>query len=125
MNKKLMNMALGLGACVCLFSGELSAWERSAMSDCKQDESDCKKEAKGCTDDKGTCKKQAEQCKKDAEACKKSAQISDETSFMNALSPYSKSQFQKFSPDQKKKAMDMADGAKISPDDAVTKVMKK
>lgn len=46
----------------------------------------------------------------------------DESSFASQLSPYTHNYWRSFSPDQKKRAMDMADKNKMSPDDAVEKV---
>jgi hypothetical protein len=124
--KSKLTMAFGsLIAASCLFTNGLSAWERTAMDECKQEMNDCKDDASQCTGDRAMCKRQAEQCKKDYEMCKKEVDQTDAASFANALSiPYYKTQFTQFSDSQRKRAMDYADGNKMKPDDAVAKVMK-
>jgi len=124
-NNKFKTVALtGIIAGFVLCTNGLSAWQKSAMNDCKKEMDDCKNEASQCTDDRATCKKQAEQCKKDFEDCKKNVDQADAASFSAALTPYYGTQFQQFTADQRKKAMNYADGNKMSPDDAVSKVMK-
>ncbi len=113
MSKKIVSLALlGITASFGL-SMPLSGWQRKAMDDCKKDEKSCKKEAD---------KKDQEACKKDVEACRKNAPKKDLASFESELSRHSRSIYKKFSDDQKRKAMDYADGTKMSPDDAVGKV---
>ena len=48
----------------------------------------------------------------------------DESSFAGQLSPYTYNYWRDFNPDQRKKAMDLADKNKMSPDDAVAKVQQ-
>ncbi len=92
---------------LCLSTSGLMAWQRSAMNDCKIDK-------KSCTADSATCKAQLKECEQ-------KAPDKDEASFVFALSSYANSLFQKFSAEQKKQAMDFADGNKMAPDDAVLK----
>ena len=48
--------------------------------------------------------------------------VYDETAFQKELAPYSQRYWRDFSPDQKKRAMDLADKNKMTPDAAVEKV---
>ncbi len=56
--------------------------------------------------------------KKPIDECRKG----DASSFESSLSHYSAAKYRSFTPEQKKKAMDLADNNKMSPDDAVDKV---
>jgi hypothetical protein len=115
-NKNFMTMALlGMAAGVCFFANDLTAWQRSAMSECKQDANDCKEDA-------GDSKQAQDKCMRKSKRCEGNASGSDESSFANELSAYSKSTFMKFTTDQKKQAMDAADNNKMTPDEAVAKV---
>jgi hypothetical protein len=60
--------------------------------------------------------------RKSMDKCKREMQKNDESTFSAALSPYAKKQYQGFSSDQRRKAMDYADHNNMSPDDAVAKV---
>jgi hypothetical protein len=103
---KIVFLSMVAGAC-CLTNG-LTAWQRSAMSDCKED-------AKECT-------KSPDRCQRENEKCKHNANDKDLSSFSSELSTYSSMLFSRFTMDQKKQAMDNADKNKMSPDDAVGKV---
>jgi hypothetical protein len=61
--------------------------------------------------------------RKTMDRCKKEMMKEDEATFSSSLSPFAKKQYQGFTPEQRKKAMDYADSNKMSPDDAVAKVM--
>lgn len=124
-NVKFVNLAVVAAAGFCLCASHLSAWERTAMSNCKKNEQECKKDAKKCTDEPASCKQQKEKCKMHMEGCKKDAATADTNSFAAALSNSQRSQFNKMSMDQKKQVMDWSDGNKMNPDDAVVKMMKK
>jgi hypothetical protein len=102
---------------ICLYSNGISAWERTAKENCKKDEKSCEKKAKDKNGDTSKCEKQMDQCKKEAPK-------TDEDSFASSLSHHSRSQFRNFTPEQKRKAMDYADKNRMSPEDAVAKVMK-
>ncbi len=112
MRNKSMTLALsGLVAGLCLSAGELSAWQRSAMDDCK-------KEMEGCN-------KSHDKCKKDMEHCKKHVDKHDASSFERQLNSHNQNRFVQFSQEQKNKAMDMADKNKMDPNKAVDKVAAK
>jgi hypothetical protein len=125
--KKFTSLALlGAVASMCLYTTGLSAWERTAMKDCKEDNDVCKKDVDKCKKDgSSNCQKVETKCKDKLEKCKKDADKKDQGSFAASLSAFSKTQFQNFSEDQKKKAMDMADDNEMNPDDAVAKVAGK
>jgi hypothetical protein len=91
----LMSLASG----VCMFTADLNGWERQAI-----DYDRCKNQG----DSEGTCKK------RDAEI--------NEQNFANLLRADALLLFQGFSPEDKQRAMDYADGNKMSPNDAVAKV---
>jgi hypothetical protein len=123
MNSKLITLALlGITTGV-LYSGELMAWQRTAKKECTQDYKDCQKDADKCTKSDKSCKRQSDSCKRDKESCMKDVERDDMDEFREELSDLSLSQFEKFTPDQKKKAMDYADNNKMKPDDAVQKVL--
>lgn len=110
MRKKYVSLGLtGIAAAACLLTGELSAWQRTAMDECKKDVDNCTK---------GT-----EKCKKELEKCKKEAPNKDQESFSRALNKYNQHMFKDLKMDQQKKAMDYADNNAMSPDDAVSKVL--
>ncbi len=130
MKTKYMTLALsGLVAGLCLSVGNLSAWERSAMSDCKKDMDQCKKNVDLCKKDSSKtsddCKSMMDDCKKDMDQCKKNVDKNDGASFERQLNSYNQNRFVKFSSDQKVKAMDMADKNRMDPNDAVDKVAMK
>jgi len=60
--------------------------------------------------------------RKTVEKAKREAQKEDASTFVSSLSPFHYKQFQSFTPEQKKLAMDYADGNKMTPDEAVSKV---
>ncbi|MBS3904575.1 MAG: hypothetical protein KGZ39_04555 [Simkania sp.] len=99
--RKMPTLALGIIAGVSLSSNPLPAWERTAAADCKKESKDCKKSG---------------------DQCKNNILHNDQRSFEWALSSYSKQLFEKFSVEEKKKAMDAVDGTNMAPDEAVAKV---
>jgi hypothetical protein len=108
MTKKILSLCLlcmTLGVCTCA-----SAWERTALDDCK-------KAAK-------TCKKTANQCKQENQLCQKRAQANDLASFEATLSPAAKSQFAQLPRLRQIKAMNYADHSNMPPDAAVAKALK-
>lgn len=113
-------------AAALFFAQDLSAWERTAKKECKQEYQDCKSEADSkCATDPNKCKKMKEDCERKYHVCKKNAEKRDEESFQGQLSPSAFSKYQGFSNQQKIKAMDHADHNKMSPNDAVEKVAGK
>jgi hypothetical protein len=121
---KLMNLtAVVLGLSLCAV--ELSAWERSAMSTCKQHHQECMKDAKSCTSDPATCKEQKAKCKPVMKDCKEDAPSADANSFAMACSNYYRNRFNKMTMNEKKQIMDMADKNKMAPDEAVKQMMEK
>ncbi|HSW87003.1 MAG TPA: hypothetical protein VLG49_05850 [Rhabdochlamydiaceae bacterium] len=62
--------------------------------------------------------------RKTMETAKQEMAKSDESSFASRLSAYSYQQYLRLTPEQKKQAMDFADNNKMSPDDAVARVMQ-
>lgn len=126
--KTLTSLTVLSAACFCLATSGLSAWERSALEKCKQDMSNCQSDVDRCkktAKNSNDCKKMMEKCNATMDMCKRDADKTDESSFANALSPGNKAQFTGLSADQKKKAMDMADGNKMDPDDALAKTLGK
>lgn len=103
-------------------TSSLCAWERKAMNTCKKEEQSCKKYANECKKNNPDCKKKPETCTRTAEECKEDVVADDTSSFEMTLSAYAKTLFSKFSPEQKKKALDLADGNKMPTDDAVAKI---
>ena len=112
----------GATLATCLFTNGLHAWQRTAMEDCKKKDATCMKDADKKTDAAAKAKAK-EECKRNMEMCKKNANASDEDSFSSALSQNSRKQYMTMDSSQRTKAMDYADGNKMSPDDAVMKVM--
>lgn len=109
MKRQILNKAfLGIAAIACFYTFDVSAWERTASSNCKKATKNCQKSA--------------DQCKKDNDKCQQHVHSKDMSSFESELTPYAKSIFTQFSDDRKTKAMDYADKNKMSPDDAVAKV---
>ncbi len=107
--KHFMKIALlGLVAGSWPFINDLGAWQRKAMDECKQD-------AKECT-------KNPDRCHRDSDKCKSNVFDNDAYSFALELTDYDKGLFSKFTMDQKKLAMDLADRNKMSPGDAVSKI---
>lgn len=62
--------------------------------------------------------------RKNPDSCKQDMAKRDVTSFESKLSPYSAKQWENFTADQKHAAMDYADANKMSPDEAVDKVVR-
>ncbi|MFI5334450.1 MAG: hypothetical protein ACHQT8_04710 [Chlamydiales bacterium] len=130
MRKRAMTLALsGLIAGFCLTTGELSAWQRTATEDCKKEMDNCKQDANNCNKEggkkSGKCRKMIGSCKQNHRQCKKDAESSDEASFATNLNKSNRNLFKELTPDQKKNAMDYADKNKMSPNDAMAKVVTK
>lgn len=106
--------------------GSLNAWERTAKQDCEKNKKQCQADAdRACTSssDQNQCRKMKDDCKTQYDQCEKKIKQNDENSFSNALGPFDKTNFNSLSSDDKTKAMDYADKNKMSPSDAVEKVM--
>ncbi len=132
---------------VCFYSSDLMAWQREAQNRCKELQKRCEKEGSGCRDrckveerdctsPNEVCRKKAndcrEECRKQKEACREKFACSqkeidekDEASFKEALTHHARKEFDKFSAEKKKLAMDYADNNHMMPDDAVYKVAGK
>lgn len=93
-NRKFTTLALlGMTAGVCLYANEVKAEGKCSA---------------------GTCQT--------AEQCQKETAKDTESSFAGSLSANSQDLFQKFTADQKKQAISLTDGNKMSADDAVAQV---
>jgi hypothetical protein len=90
---------LTLASTACLSTSELSAWESKPVNYSK-----CRKDGKS------------------DERCQKENREDNLYTFGAELSTDSFTTFNDFTDDQKNKAMSLADGNKMSPDDAVAKV---
>jgi hypothetical protein len=62
--------------------------------------------------------------RKTMDSVKQEMAKSDESSFTSRLSAYSYQQYLRLTPEQKKQAMDFADNNKMSPDEAVLRVVQ-
>jgi len=98
-NKKASFTLLSLTLGICMLSSELSAWQRTPMN-------------------LQRCQQQG----KTPQRCEKENAEDNAYSFEALLSPDSYKKYNDFSPDQKKMALDYADGNKMDPNEAVAKV---
>ncbi len=132
---------------LCLSTSDLIAWEKKAKSTCEKKEDSCKRDIdsckkrceerrKKCTRDTDSCKQEnsdcvdkckekSTKCDENNTACKKEIPQSDESSFKSAMGYRARMKYNKFTPEQKTKAMDLADNNKMTPDEAVNKVAGK
>ncbi len=101
-----MRNYLILFTCFVIF--ELSAWQRTALSDCQRTYK--------------ACRRSENQCQKENQRCIENASATDLATFQFALTPHVKTIFAQLSDDRKKQAMDLADNNQMTPNDAVAKV---
>lgn len=100
-NKKVMAFVLLTVTTLLSYQAELSAWARKPM-------------------DTARCQRD----RKTMERCRKENDDDNEYNFTALLSPSVYAVYGDFTPQQKKAAMDYADGNKMEPNDAVMRVSK-
>jgi hypothetical protein len=103
--KSILSIVVGLSALGCL------SWQRSGAVDV-------------CKRNKDACTKSADMCQADYDACMDNALKEDEETFLSDVQPESEDLYDDFTSQQRKQAMDYADGNKMSPDEAIAKVAR-
>ncbi len=95
------NTSLILFSIAALTCSDLAAWQRQSKIDCQN-------------------KKKA--CEQAVDNCEKQISKRDESNFAASLNSVNRAKFYKFTPEQKKRAMNAADNNRMTPNEAVSKI---